>query len=211
MTTKMLIKAAAVAMLATGLSLIPTIALATAAGPTKSQLGALVSAESTVVALATHYEPGASWATQFKAAESAQAAALQVVDARLGSPVAPVAPVAPAAPSGQRIADFSGSGCAVDGGCGNGISTGSFHVGPGGWTIDYVYNCPTGSAVDIDVYNQLGTLKGKDSPGSSGLGAQVSGVLHNIDQGTFHFGVVDYDCTWSVEVLTGTVGTAGVS
>jgi hypothetical protein len=100
MTTKLAANAAAaVVMLAAGLSLIPTIALATGSGPTNAQLNALVTAESNVISLAKHYAPTAAWAKHFKAAEAKQSSALTKVNAAL-APTKPITTTtAPAKPT----------------------------------------------------------------------------------------------------------------
>jgi len=83
MRSRSLVRATAVLIVASGLSLVSTASLAATNGPTQAQLNALVSAESNVATLAKHYRSSPAWAAQFRAAEAKQSAVLAEVNASL--------------------------------------------------------------------------------------------------------------------------------
>lgn len=169
-------------------------------GPTGAELRNLVAAEGKVKTLAQHYAPTAAWSAAFKAADAKQQKALTAVNAALGTSQVTTSTTSTTQPSGQVLLQSSGSTSGT---------SGSFVAPAGGWTVDYVVSCPAGDSAFIGAYEGT-VLKAKDSPGEI-LGTSQQGTLHNTATGTFHFQVITFSCTWSIEVLSGIVGTAGIS
>jgi hypothetical protein len=85
--------------------LTPATALAAAAPPTKADVGALVAAESKVVALLHAYQPTAAWKANYRAAAAAQARDLAKLNADLAGPPAKTAP----GPATGTFADAGGA------------------------------------------------------------------------------------------------------